>query len=83
MNDVLLLQLQLIQQQLMQQQMFQAQMQQMQQQQQHALRQQAVVAKLSQMDGWANLSPVQQQQVSILSFYLAWISQRNFIQSYN
>lgn len=55
--------LQMIQQQLMQQQLFQAQMQQMAQQQQHALRQQAVLAKLSQMDGWAALSPVQQQQV--------------------
>ena len=51
--------LQMIQQQLLQQQLFQQQML----QQQHMLRQQSIIAKLSQMDGWNTLSPIQQQQV--------------------
>lgn len=51
--------LQMIQQHLLQQQLFQQQMM----QQQHMLRQQAVVAKLSQMEGWSTLSPLQQQQI--------------------
>lgn len=51
--------LQMIQQHIIQQQLFQQQMM----QQQHMLRQQAVVAKLSQMDGWSALSPIQQQQI--------------------
>lgn len=51
--------LQMIQQQLIQQQLFQQQMI----QQQHMMRQQSIVAKLSQMDGWNTLSPIQQQQV--------------------
>ena len=51
--------LQMIQQHLLQQQLFQQQMM----QQQHLMRQQAVIAKLSQMDGWSTLSPLQQQQI--------------------
>ena len=50
----------MIQQQLIQQQLFQ---QQLMQQQQLMMRQQSIVSKLSQMDGWNTLSPVQQQQI--------------------
>lgn len=51
--------LQMLQQHLIQQQLFQQQMI----QQQHMIRQQAIIAKLSQMDGWSALPPVQQQQI--------------------
>ena len=51
--------IQMIQQQLIQQQLFQQQMM----QQQHILRQQTVISKLSQMEGWNKLLPVQQQQI--------------------
>ena len=50
----------MIQQQLIQQQLFQ---QQMMQQQHMMVRQQSIVSKLSQMDGWNTLSSIQQQQI--------------------
>lgn len=44
-------------------QQFQTRMNQIQLQRKQALQHKALLAKLSVMDGWSNLSPVQQQQV--------------------